>query len=189
MRQNDYSVVNGSLEYTASNKSATTKTPKKKTKRAATENASLLPVVRVFLEALMRRHGGVSAPLLCDAMKDLSLTTATTLLQVLALLLRGYASPSDDSLSQLYEVHHQRAMTWVECIIDTHFVSFLLHKDKVTDAISALNTIVASVDEGLYSMQEAVGLWTHVLRNAKQGVVSEGPPQGLYRREMIVVME
>ena len=181
--------MNGVLEYSASAKSTGTKTPKKKAKRAASESTSLLAVVRVFLEALMRRHGGVSAPLLCDAMRHLSLSTATSLLQVLALLLRGYATPSDDSLSQLYEVHHQRVMTWIECIIDTHFVSFLLHKDTVVDTISTLNTIIAHIDDGLHSTQEAVGLWTHVLRNAKQGVVSEGPPQGLYRREMITVME
>ena len=151
-------------------------------------------MLSVFSRSLLNRNCAFSVPSLIVAARTLSQDAASIVLSSFTALLDGHLSNSISNSavdSQLTDNFNDRqvsmALNWIEALLDSHYSGFAMalsmkhgddkqaHAVKVTATVlRKLFTMTMIAENTLSELESMFGLWTHVSRSAKSGVLSVG---------------
>ena len=147
-------------------------------------------VLELICLALVGRKCAFSVNSLVEcARSELSVKSSAILIQVFFSFIRGL------SQIQIVEGHNdinfydrQVVLTvhWIEALLDAHFTDFVremsssrrndstLSKETVTSqAIRSIHAAVKNIDKAFISVEGVLGVWGHISRSSKAGLLSE----------------
>eukprot|EP00981_Chlorochromonas_danica_P007465 scaffold1754_cov180-Ochromonas_danica.AAC.21 len=148
-------------------------------------------VFQGILESILLRPAAFTTYLISEAVQSVSPTVAAMVIRILTNLIRGICVPQIAPMPVFFyfgDDQLQRAITWMEGILDAHLTTFALEASRqpaVHKALSATISLVSGAQEALEHTEQLLGTWTHIERvlNRKAGHVQ--PVEKYYQVESI----
>lgn len=148
-------------------------------------------VFQGVLESILLRPAAFTTYLISEAVQSVSPTVAAMVIRILANLIRGICVPQIAPMPVFFyfgDDQLQRAITWMEGVLDAHLTTFALEASRqpaVHKALSATISLVSGAQEALEHTEQLLGTWTHIERvlNRKAGHVQ--PVEKYYQVESI----